>query len=185
MSDTRAVTLDIPPDEFRALGYRLVDRIAEHLRSLPSKPVTAAEPADVVRRALNADRRLPEHGGDPGDAVESGQRAPLRALALQRPSAVFRLHHVERRADRHARRAAGGGCQSQLRVVDAVADGHGNRSADRALDCRADRVSHRRRRPARQRRQHGQLRLPPRGESGKGRMGRAHRRHSPRRSRGW
>jgi len=69
MSDTRRVTLDIPPDEFRALGYRLVDRIAEHLASLPDKPVTPAEPALVVRRALNADRGLPEHGGDPGELL--------------------------------------------------------------------------------------------------------------------
>jgi aromatic-L-amino-acid decarboxylase len=63
------VTLDIPPDEFRALGYRLVDQIAGHLASLPGKPVTAAEPALVVRRALNAERRLPEDGGDPGELL--------------------------------------------------------------------------------------------------------------------
>ena len=69
MSETRGVTLDIPPDQFRALGYRLVDRIAEHLASLPDKPVTAAEPAVVVRRALNAERRLPEQGGDPAELL--------------------------------------------------------------------------------------------------------------------
>ena len=63
------VTLDIPPDEFRTLGYRLVDQIAGHLASLPDKRVTAAEPALVVRRALNAERRLPEHGGDPGELL--------------------------------------------------------------------------------------------------------------------
>jgi aromatic-L-amino-acid/L-tryptophan decarboxylase len=69
MREARSVTLDIPPDEFRALGYRLVDQIAGHLASLPAQPVTAAEPALVVRRALNAERRLPEHGGDPGELL--------------------------------------------------------------------------------------------------------------------
>jgi aromatic-L-amino-acid decarboxylase len=69
MSDTRGVTLEIPPDEFRTLGYRLVDQIAGHLASLPSKPVTPAEPALVVRRALNSDRRLPDHGADPGELL--------------------------------------------------------------------------------------------------------------------
>src|SRR4051812_42757654 len=69
MREVRTVTLDIPADEFRALGYRLVDQIAGHLASLPGKPVTAAEPAGVVRRALNADRRLPEHGGDPAELL--------------------------------------------------------------------------------------------------------------------
>jgi aromatic-L-amino-acid decarboxylase len=69
MNDTRAVTLEIPPDEFRALGYRLVDQIAEHLASLPNRRVTAADPALVVRRALNADRRLPQYGADPGELL--------------------------------------------------------------------------------------------------------------------
>jgi len=69
MSETRGVTLEIPPDQFRALGYRLVDQIAEHLASLRDKPVTAAEPAVVVRRALNAERCLPEHGGDPAELL--------------------------------------------------------------------------------------------------------------------
>jgi aromatic-L-amino-acid/L-tryptophan decarboxylase len=69
MSDTRSVTLEIPPDQFRTLGYRLVDRIAEHLASISNRPVTPAEPAPLVRRALNADRRLPEYGGDPGELL--------------------------------------------------------------------------------------------------------------------
>jgi aromatic-L-amino-acid/L-tryptophan decarboxylase len=66
MTDTRRVTLDIPPDEFRALGHRLIDQIAEHLAALPTRPVTPAESSNNVRAALNTDRALPENGADPG-----------------------------------------------------------------------------------------------------------------------
>jgi aromatic-L-amino-acid/L-tryptophan decarboxylase len=51
-------------EQFRALGYSLVDRIAGFLGSIRDRPVTPAEPLHVVRAALNAARTLPEHGAD-------------------------------------------------------------------------------------------------------------------------
>ena len=59
----------------------------------------------------------------------------------------------------------------ERRRVDAGADGDGDRGADRALDCRADRLSGRRRRAAGQRRQHGELRLLPCRARREGRRG--------------
>ena len=53
------------PEEFRRLGHRLVDQIAEHLERLPAGPVKPHETADAVRRALGADRSLPDEGADP------------------------------------------------------------------------------------------------------------------------
>jgi aromatic-L-amino-acid decarboxylase len=64
MTTSRGVTLELPAEAFRALGYRLVDRIAEHLASLPGKPVTAGESVAAVRAALDADRALPAVGAD-------------------------------------------------------------------------------------------------------------------------
>ena len=54
--------LDMAPDEFRALGHRLVDRIAEHLARMPDGPVTPDETRTVVRDALQAERGLPDAG---------------------------------------------------------------------------------------------------------------------------
>ena len=39
----RKAPLEIRGDEFRELGHRLVDDIAEFLDSLPQRPVTTAE----------------------------------------------------------------------------------------------------------------------------------------------
>jgi aromatic-L-amino-acid/L-tryptophan decarboxylase len=69
MSDTRSVTLDMPPADFRALGHELVDRIADHLALLPTGRVTPAEPAAVVRAALRADDDLPDKGSEPRELL--------------------------------------------------------------------------------------------------------------------
>jgi aromatic-L-amino-acid decarboxylase len=58
----RTAPLAMTSDEFRALGHRLVDRIAEHLETLPQRPVTHDEPPAHVRRALGSGRNLPIDG---------------------------------------------------------------------------------------------------------------------------
>ncbi len=57
----RNAPLEMTPEQFRALGHRLVDRVAELLGSLPSRPVTRAESPPQIR-ALLGDSPLPEHG---------------------------------------------------------------------------------------------------------------------------
>ena len=66
----RKAPIEIAPEEFRRLGYQLVDRIADFLSSLPQRPVTPGESVAVVRQALGSENKLPEHGTDPQGLLE-------------------------------------------------------------------------------------------------------------------
>lgn len=57
--------LAMDSQEFRALGYQLVDRIAGFLDSLPQRRVTPGESPSAVRQALVAGRPLPQDGANP------------------------------------------------------------------------------------------------------------------------
>ena len=110
-----ALPLEMNTKEFRALGYRLVDQVAELLGSLPSRPVTLGESPRQIR-AILGDARLPErqdrcrgHYWNRCGAFAGG------ALAFQRPSALYGIHHVARRSVGSAGRVAGRGRESQRR----------------------------------------------------------------------
>src|SRR5918993_1385778 len=59
------------PEDFRALGHRLVDRIAEHMARMPNGPVKRDETAEVVRHTLGAERGLPDGGTDARQLLET------------------------------------------------------------------------------------------------------------------
>ena len=61
----RRSPLAMDSQEFRALGYQLVDRIATFLDSLPQRRVTPGESPSAVRQALVAERPLPQDGANP------------------------------------------------------------------------------------------------------------------------
>ncbi len=65
----RVSPLEIEPEQFRLLGHELVDRIAALLESIPTRPVTRGESPLDVRKALNADRGLPDRGADPAQLL--------------------------------------------------------------------------------------------------------------------
>jgi aromatic-L-amino-acid decarboxylase len=46
--------IDIPPEEFRRLGYRAVDLLTEHLAALPRQPCRSGVPDDVRRELQEA-----------------------------------------------------------------------------------------------------------------------------------
>ena len=61
--------LAMSSEEFRTLGSKLVDRIADFLDSIPDRPVTPAESPAVVRDALDARRPVPKDGTDPAQLL--------------------------------------------------------------------------------------------------------------------
>jgi glutamate/tyrosine decarboxylase-like PLP-dependent enzyme len=64
--DTAIIARNAPVDmsarEFRAAGHRLVDQIADWLSAMPAGRVTAGESPVEVRRALHAERGMPDSG---------------------------------------------------------------------------------------------------------------------------
>jgi glutamate/tyrosine decarboxylase-like PLP-dependent enzyme len=52
-------------NQFRALGYQLIDRIAGFMDSLPGRPVTRGESPSDIRQALRAEQPLPQKGAEP------------------------------------------------------------------------------------------------------------------------
>ncbi|HSL21719.1 MAG TPA: aminotransferase class V-fold PLP-dependent enzyme [Vicinamibacterales bacterium] len=66
----RRAPLAMDAATFRALGHRLVDRLAESLDALPRGPVTRDESPSAVRQALDLSGPLPESGIDPGPLLE-------------------------------------------------------------------------------------------------------------------
>src|SRR5262245_41623899 len=58
----RKAPLELSVEEFRTLGYRLIDRIASHFERIRDRPVTPGESVAVVRQAIGASRSLPASG---------------------------------------------------------------------------------------------------------------------------
>jgi aromatic-L-amino-acid/L-tryptophan decarboxylase len=63
-------SLDMDSNEFRLLGHRMVDRVADFLDSLARRPVTTSESPPQIRQALDAERTLPHEGSDPGKLLD-------------------------------------------------------------------------------------------------------------------
>jgi glutamate/tyrosine decarboxylase-like PLP-dependent enzyme len=66
----RGTPLDIGPEQFREIGYRLVDQIASRLAMVPDGPVARGESPADLRRILGADLPLPPDGTDPGSLLD-------------------------------------------------------------------------------------------------------------------
>src|SRR5437762_1670319 len=60
----RKAPLAMPPAEFRAIGHRLVDDIADRLARIPDGPITRDESPAEVRRLVGVGAPLPDAGTD-------------------------------------------------------------------------------------------------------------------------
>src|SRR5439155_953453 len=74
----RTAAIDMSAAEFRDAGHAIVDRIADWLEGLRDQPVTRGESPDEIRRALRADRRLPERGAAPGGLLDEAANLLFR-----------------------------------------------------------------------------------------------------------
>lgn len=66
---TARAPIDLEPEQFRALGHGLVDRVADFLASLPERPVAPGERPDEVRAVLGGGP-LPEEGTAAAELLE-------------------------------------------------------------------------------------------------------------------
>ncbi|MDX2091913.1 MAG: pyridoxal-dependent decarboxylase [Kofleriaceae bacterium] len=82
--DHRDAPLDLSPEEFRELGYRVVDRIANHIGSLRDLPVGPNEPVTTVRDLLGA-VPLPSESSPPGAVLDE-------AMSMVLAHSVFTSH---------------------------------------------------------------------------------------------
>ena len=57
----RNAPLEVASDEFRKIGYQVVDQLADYLASLPQRPVTPGETPIEIRKILGNDP-LPDEG---------------------------------------------------------------------------------------------------------------------------
>ncbi|MAS36441.1 MAG: aspartate aminotransferase family protein [Anaerolineaceae bacterium] len=60
----RAAPLELQADDFRTLGYQMVDAIADFLASLPQRPVAPGKTPSEIRNLLHSQDPLPEDGAD-------------------------------------------------------------------------------------------------------------------------
>ena len=70
----RQAPLDMAPDQFREIGHRLVDEIANRLAALANGPVTRDESPAAIRETLAAEQPLPASGTDAGAPAQRGDR---------------------------------------------------------------------------------------------------------------
>jgi len=85
MNKQRIAPIEMNPDNFRAIGHQLVDRIADFLLSLPTHPVTTGESPSEIRETLDSSRLLPDLGTDPAQLMD-------RATDLLFDHSLFNSH---------------------------------------------------------------------------------------------
>src|SRR3954470_8905808 len=82
---TRHAPLTMTAGEFKAIGHRLVDLLADRLAAIPDGPVTPGESVGAGRAALASDLPLPQTGDEPGALV-------LHARAMLFDHSLFNGH---------------------------------------------------------------------------------------------
>lgn len=74
-TDDQTVDLDLSPQEFRNLGYRVIDMIADYYSEIRNAPVFPPHTSAEVEKVF--DEPLPEKGQDPGEILNEWQSKVL------------------------------------------------------------------------------------------------------------
>ena len=67
--ERRRTPAELDPEEFSRIGHRLVDRVAELLRTMRERPLGPGETPQQIRAALDAGRALPASASDAADVL--------------------------------------------------------------------------------------------------------------------
>ena len=70
MNDNRNASLEITKEEFKNIGYQLIDRIAGFLETIDEKPVTPGEGPQALQKILGISS-LPDNGSDAKDIINN------------------------------------------------------------------------------------------------------------------
>lgn len=66
----RSTQVDLDPNEFKQLGYWLVDQIAELFSQMPSRPLTTKKSAEEIEQLLNAETHFDNEGQNAGELLK-------------------------------------------------------------------------------------------------------------------
>ena len=152
----RDAPLAMDGEAFRAVGHRLVDQIAGLLDSVPRRPVTPGESPSAVREALALTGPLPDQGADPAGLLEDTARLLFDHSLFNAHPRFFGYITAAPAPIGILGDFLASALNPERGRLDAVAGGDRDRSADGAVDRRADRLPVRVRGDPGQRRQHGQ-----------------------------
>src|SRR6187401_1198509 len=75
-TDTKS-PIEISKSEFKEIGYRLVDNLAEFMDSLHDRPITTGKTPGQIQKILG-DASLPEHGAPASEIVAEASNLLLQ-----------------------------------------------------------------------------------------------------------
>jgi len=78
----RRTVLEIDPDEFAAIGHKLVDDITALLGSMRTRPLGPGETPQEIRTVLGAERGLPDEGADAAELLAEATELLLEHSVL-------------------------------------------------------------------------------------------------------
>ena len=151
----RTAAVELSPDDFRKIGHRLVDQLADFLAGLRSRAVTRGETPAAIRSAIASDRPLPELGSDPASlATDAADLLIAHSLFNGHPRFFGYITSSAMPIGAFGDFIAAV-VNCNVGGVEARSGGFGDRSANDSLDCPVHRLSGGLRRAAGQRRKHG------------------------------
>jgi aromatic-L-amino-acid/L-tryptophan decarboxylase len=93
MINDRETPLALHKEEFRKIGYQLIDAISDFTDSINKKPVTTGESPKEIQKIVG-DTSLPEQGTSAAEIVFRASDLLFNHSLLNGHPKFFRLHHL-------------------------------------------------------------------------------------------